>query len=201
MHYSWHARISIVLITLAINGCSSVDEKTKEEALKSGIGEQVADELATMEMTAQEMAALSKAKGAGLDDASILKMVQSLHKQNLHFDIGLDLELLAKQGTNATTLTQLVELGAIPRMTDDIRALKEVGVGDVTLVEIARFRYEKKKELLSGAEYGRLRSAGLSDTGLLTFVRNGGTAQQLQAIERELALGKSEQEALKGIGM
>lgn len=192
------AFLSIVLVAV---GCSRVDEKTKDEARKAGLNEQAAEELAKMEMTADELTAVGKAKKAGIDDASIVKMVTSLHKKDLRFDIGLDLELLAAQGTNATTLTQLVELGGIPRMTDDLRALKEAGVGDVTLIEIAKMRFQQNKELLSGAEYARLRASGLSDTGLLTFIRNGGSTQQLQAIARDLALGKSEQEALKNAGM
>lgn len=193
--------IALVVISVALVGCGGVDEKTKAEAKKAGINEQAAEELAKMEMTPEEVTAIGKAKKAGIDDASIVKMVSSLHKRDLRFDIGLDLELLAGMGTNATTLTQLVEIGGIPRMTDELRALKEAGVGDVSLIEIAKIRFEQKKELLSGSEYARLRANGLSDTGLLTFIRNGGSAQQLQAIAQDLALGKSEQEALKNAGM
>lgn len=193
--------LALLFAIASVPGCDSVDEKTREEARKAGINAQGAEELAKMEMTPEEMTAIGRAKKAGVDDASIMKMVKALHKADLRFDIGVDLELLVGQGVNATTLTQLVELGAIPRMTDDIRALKESGVGEVALVEIAKIRFEKKKDILSGSEYARLRSAGLSDVGLLTFVRNGGNAQQLQSIARDLALGKSEQEALKGAGM
>lgn len=193
--------IAFLFIGFLAGGCGGVDEKTKTEAKKAGISEQAAEELAKMEMAPEELTAIGRAKKAGIDDASILKMVAALHNRDLRFDIALDLELLAGMGTNATTLTQLVEIGGIPRMTDDLRALKGSGVGDVSLIEIAKIRFEKKKDLLSGSEYARLRAGGLSDTGLLTFIRAGGTSQQLQSIAQDLALGKSEQEALKKVGM
>jgi hypothetical protein len=96
---------------------------------------------------------------------------------------------------------QLVEIGAIPRWTDDISALRQAGVGDVAIMELAKMKFVEKKDLLSGGEYARLRKRRLSDTGLLTFVRNGGTPQQAQQIALALDLGKSEQEALKEAGM
>ena len=64
-----------------------------------------------------------------------------------------------------------------------------------------KLKFQEKKELLSGGEYGSMKTMGLSDAGLLTFARKGGTAQQLQQVRQDLALGKSEQEAFKAAGL
>jgi len=190
-----------LVATLVISGCDSSDPEVKERATQSGFSEQASAELAKMELTQDEMASIVEAKKGGLDDAAILEMVKSLHKRDLKFDIGFALQLLKQQGMGATAMTQLVDLGAIPRWADDIRALKDANVADVTIVEMAKAGFQEKKELLSGGEYAQLKSVGLSDAGLLTFVQKKGTAQQAQKLSQELALGKPEQEALKGIGM
>lgn len=186
---------------LAIAGCDSSNPETKEQAAQSGFSEQAAAELSKMDLTQDEVASIVQAKKGGLDDAAILEMVKSLHKRDLKFDIGFALQLLKQQGMGATAITQLVDLGAIPRWADDIRALKDANVADVTIVEMAKVGFQEKKDLLSGGEYAQLKSVGLSDAGLLTFVQKKGTAQQLQKLAQELALGKPEQEALTSLGM
>jgi maltooligosyltrehalose synthase len=128
-------------------------------------------------------------------------MVKSLHKRDLRFDLGLTLQILTQQGVGATVLTQLVDIGALPAWGDDIRALKDKGIGEVTILELAKLRFQENKELLSGGEYGSLKTFGISDAGILAFAQKGGTQQQLQKLREELALGKPEQEALKTIGM
>jgi hypothetical protein len=92
-------------------------------------------------------------------------------------------------------------MGAIPRWADDMRALKEFGVDDVTIVEIAKLRFVENKEILSGGEYTRLKQFGISDAGLLTFARKGGTPQQLETLARELAMGKPEAQAMQTAGI
>ncbi|MEO5931883.1 MAG: hypothetical protein ABIR47_18255 [Candidatus Kapaibacterium sp.] len=186
---------------LALAGCKGTDEQTKAAATKSGFSDAAATELAGMGLAPEEVASVGDAKKSGLDDASILLMVKSLHKQNLKFDIGTQLQILVRDGLGATALTQLVDMGAIPRWVDDIRGLKDANVGEVTILEMAKIRFQEKKEMLSGPEYGLLHSNGLSDAGLLMFARKGGNAQQIQQLRLQLALGKSEQEALKSIGM
>lgn len=195
------AVLAAVIALPFLSACAGEDPKTRDEATKIGFSEQSAAELSKMKLTDQELQSISQAKGAKLDDATILAMVKSLHKQDLKFDIGTELQLMTGQGMGATPLKELVEMGAIPRWSNDIRAMKDAAITDVTVVEIAKLRFKDKKELLSGGEYGRLKLAGMSESALLDFARKGGTAQQLQTIELELKLGNSEQAAIKKAGI
>jgi hypothetical protein len=192
---------ALTVAAIAVAGCNSSDPETKAAATKSGFSEQAAAELSTMKLDKSEMESIAQAKQGGLDDASLLGMIKSVHKRNLKFDLGFGLQLLKQQGMGATAMTQLVDIGAIPRWTDDIRALKDAQVADVTIVEIAKAGFVEKKELLSGGEYAILKTNGLSDAGLLTFIQKGGTAQKAQELAQNLALGKPEQEALRLVGM
>lgn len=196
-------KLSIALLagSMLVAGCKGEDPEVKKAATTSGFSEQSASELSTMNLTQEEIASMGQAKQSGLDDATLLAMVKSMHKRELKFDIGYALQLMKQQGMGATALMQLVDIGAIPRWADDIRALKDAKVDDVTVVELAKLKFQEKKELLSGGEYGSLKAMGLSDAGLLTFARKGGTAQQLQQVRQDLALGKSEQEAFKAAGL
>lgn len=193
--------IAMLASGMLLVGCNTENPETKQQAAASGFSEQSASELSRMDLTTGEMQSIAEAKQVGLDDASLIAMVKSLHKDNLKFDIGFALQVLVRQGMGATALTELVGMGAIPRWTDDIAALKTAQVGDVAVVEIAKIKFQEKKELLSGGEYGNLKAMGLSDAGLLNFVRKGGTAQQLQKLRLELANGKAEQDALKAVGL
>jgi hypothetical protein len=196
-------KLSIALLagSVLMAGCKGEDPETKKAATSSGFSAESASELSTMNLTRDEMESIAQAKQSGLDDATLLAMTRSMHKRDLKFDIGFALQLLKQQGMGATAMMQLVDLGAVPRWADDIRALKDAKVDDVTIVELAKLKFQEKKELLSGGEYASLKAMGLSDAGLLTFARKGGTAQQLQQVRQDLALGKSEQEAFKTAGL
>lgn len=186
---------------LLFSACATEDEGVTNRLKQGGFSEQSASELSRMSPTNEEVDNLLKARANGIDDASLVSMVRSMHKNDLTFVIGTESELLVKAGVSPTSITQLVEMGAIPRWESDVRALKEFGVADVTIVEIAKTRFVDKKEVLSGGEYARLKQFGMTDAGLLDFVRKGGTAQQLETVARELALGKSEAQAMASAGV
>jgi hypothetical protein len=192
--------ITLILSTLLLLAACG-DEKAKTNLTQSGFSEADAQELSRQNLDSNEMLQLDMARKAGLDGASAVEMVKALHKRDLKFDIAEELRLMLADTMNATVLTQLVQMGAIPRWADDIRAMKDAGISDVTIVEISKLQFEQKKEVLSGGEYARLKKHGLTDAGVLSFARNGGTAQQAQAVTLALDLGKSEPEALKESGM
>lgn len=191
----------LAIATVVLAGCGGKDAEVEKKAASTGFSAEAAAELSRMNLTPDEMASVAEAKHGGLDDASILKMVKVVHERDLKFDLGMALQIFKQQGIGSTVLIQLVEMGAIPRWADDIRALKDAKVEDVTIVEMAKLRFVEKKEMLSGSEYGQLKGYGLSDAGLLAFARKGGTQAQMQTLSKDLALGKAEPEALKAIGM
>jgi len=191
----------ICLAAVVVAGCNGSDPEIKKQAASSGFSENAAAELSAMHLNGDEMASVAEAKRGGMEDGAVLKMVKTLHDRDQKFDIGFALQLLKQQGVASDVLVQLVEMTAIPRMVDDLRALKDAKVADATLIEVAKLRFNEKKNLLPGSEYGQLKAFGISDAGLLEFMRKGGTESQLQQLSQDLALGKPEAEALKKIGM
>ncbi len=197
-------RISATLLLLAVlllPGCGGEDDLRKNQLIEHGYSEEQAAELSKLKLTDEEIASLGEARKGGVDQAAAVGMVKSMHDRNQKFDLGAELPFLVGQGMAPTALSELVEIEAVPRWTDDIRAMKNAGLSDVTIVEIAKIRFGEKKETLSGGEYARLKEVGMSDSGILAFVRGGGTYEQLQTISLAMRLGKSEQEALKEAGM
>jgi hypothetical protein len=193
--------IMMLAAALLLGACSGEDAAAKKKLVDAGFSESAAGKLSGMNLTAGEIDNLSMAKRSGLDENAAVDMVKSEHDRNLKFDLGSELQIMVPQGISSTALVQLVDMGAIPRWGDDIRELKDVGMGDVTIVEIAKLRFKDNKEVLSGGEYGRLKRFGMSDAGVLAFARKGGNAQQLQKVSEALQLGKSEQAALASVGM
>ncbi|HVK37521.1 MAG TPA: hypothetical protein VNA88_03230 [Candidatus Kapabacteria bacterium] len=193
--------VAAIAFALVAVGCAKEDDAAKAALRAGGFGEPAAAELSRMELTKEEVDNLVKARQNGLDEASLTSMVKAMHEEDLRFVIGTETQLLTQAGMGATAITQLVQMGAIPRWADDMRALKEFGVDDVTIVEIAKLRFVENKEILSGGEYTRLKQFGISDAGLLTFARKGGTPQQLETLARELAMGKPEAQAMQTAGI
>ncbi|HVZ38562.1 MAG TPA: hypothetical protein VHI13_04750 [Candidatus Kapabacteria bacterium] len=186
---------------IVMAGCNGSDPEIRKQAASSGFSENAANELSSMHLNGDEMASVAEAKRGGMEDSVVLHMVRSLHDRDQKFDIGFALQLLKQEGVASDVLVQLVDMGAIPRMADDLRALKDARVADATLVEVARLRFNEKKTLLPGPEYGQLKAFGISDAGLVQFIRKGGTEAQLQQLSQDLALGTPEADALKKIGM
>lgn len=199
-----HTRILTVVATvlaLACVGCSKEDDATKQALIKAGFSEKAAAELSGMNMTREEINNVVEARRNGLDETSVVSMVKAMHDEDLTFVIGEETGLLVSAGMSPMAVTQLVQMGAVPRWADDIRALKEFGVDDVTVVEMAKIKFVDKKDILSGGEYARLKQFGMSDAGLLAFARKSGTAQQVDAIAQDLAKGKPEGEAMQAAGI
>lgn len=193
--------IAMAVAALILIGCDSGDPQAKEEMTKAGVAEDAASELSRMKLTPEEIQSIAEAKKGGLDDASITRIVKSVHGRDLKFDLGFNLQVFMQQGIGPTVLVELAELGALPGWAIDISALKDVGVSDVTILQLARLGFQEKKQLLSGNEYASLKKFGLSDAGLLAFAQKGGTYQQVQELTKQLALGKPEQEAMKMVGL
>jgi hypothetical protein len=190
-----------IAIALGVAGCAQENDAVSTKLKQGGFTEKTARELSGKKLTDEEVNNLVSARKSGLDETSLVGMVDDLHENDLPFVIGTDTQILTQAGMSATAITQLVEMGAIPMWADDVRALKEFGVSDVTIVELAKLKFEQKKEILSGGMYGRLKQFQMSDAGVLTFARKGGDAQQLEVVARELAMGKPEQEALATAGV
>lgn len=193
--------LSMLCLALLLGACSGEDAATKKKLVDAGYSDAAAAKLSGMDLTQGEVDNLASVKRSGLDDNAAVDMVKSVHDRNLKFDLAGDLQLMVPQGIGATALVQLVDMGAIPRWGDDIRALKDAGISDVTIVEIAKLHFKEKKEILSGGEYSHLKRFGMSDAGVLAFASKQGNAEQLQKVSEALQLGKSEQEALATVGM
>lgn len=193
--------MAIFLATALIACGNAEDETLKQQLVQQGFTQEKAAELSTMQLTDQEIQELGQAKRAGLDEAAAVEMVKSMHERNLTFDLGSTVEAMSPLGLSPTAMTQLTEMGALPNWADDIRAMKDAGIGEGTILEICTMKFKEKKSVLSGLEYATLKPVKMSDASILEFVRKGGTDVQLQEVRLQRQLGKSEVEALKAVGM
>lgn len=189
----------VALVLLA--GCSSQNEDVKRQLMAGGFSETAAGKLSTMDLTPAEVKQLTTARVQGMDEKILVSLVERLHDKGGKFVIGTELRLLTAQGMKGETIADLVEIGAIPQWTDDIRALKEARVSDDAIVEVAKLRFVEKKPVLGGGELARLKTFGMSDEGLVRFASKGGSIDQLNKVALELATGKKEDEALKSAGL
>src|SRR5213595_3045530 len=116
--------IILSILALAFAACSSENPETKQQLKQNGFSEQSASDLSKMQLTKEETGGLVQAKKSGMNEVALQEMVKSMHDRDLKFTIGPETQLLVQEGMSPTAVTQLVEMQAIPRWTDDIGALK-----------------------------------------------------------------------------
>ena len=82
-------------------------------------------------------------------------------------------------------------------MKADLRTMRHAGIGEPTILAIARRKFvDEKEDVLAGRDYERLKMAGMTDAGIEQFLAASGTAQQAQQIEKAIRMGTSETKAL-----
>lgn len=184
-------------------GCGEdVNEQVKSDLVEAGYDDASAAEMSKLGLSSQEVEELKEARRGGLDGTAATKAVKSVHDDDLKFDLGLELQALAGAGYSATALVELVEIGAVRHWESDLRVMKHAGIGEPTILMIANRRFsEGKEDVLSGNEYAELKSAGMSDPGIETFVKKGGTPQKLQELQQRIRMGEPEQTAMQKVGL
>ncbi|MCE2503053.1 MAG: hypothetical protein J4G05_03190 [Chlorobi bacterium] len=189
---------------ILLSGCGEgkVDDADKEALRTAGYEEGAAADLSILNLTEEEVAQLEIAKRGGLDGAAAKEIVELMHDKDLKFDIGMEMQTLSLAGFSATALVELVKMGAVRVWETDLRVMKHAGIGEPTIVRIAERKFvDEKDDLLPGRDYTVLKAAGMSDAGIESFVKNGGTVLQLQKVELAIRMGTSEQAALKEVGL
>ena len=193
-----------VLLTVLISGCGggTIDEADKGALATAGYEEAIAADLSKLNLSEDEVAELEEAKRGGLDGTAAIEIVEFVHSEDLKFDLGTEMQTLGSAGFSATALVELVKMGAVRTWESDLRVMKHAGIGEPTIIRIAERKFiDKKEDVLAGRDYTALKAAGMSDAGVESFVESGGTLQQLQEIELAVRMGKSEQAALKEVGL
>ena len=196
----------LLLFSLAVSvsacGGGEIDEVDKGALATAGYEETAAAELSRLDLSDEEVAQLETAKRGGLDGTVAVEIVRMMHDEGLDFDIGMEMQTLSGAGFSGTALVELVKMGAVRQWESDLRVMKHGGIGEPTILRIAERKFvDGKDDVLAGRDYQALKSVGMSDAGIEAFVRGGGTLQQLQDVQQEIRFGKSEQAALKEVGL
>lgn len=194
--------LSLVVVG-TITACGgSVDEDAKSKLVAAGYDEASAAELSKLGLNTEEVENLTVARQGGLDGTAATQVVKTLHDDDLKFDLGVEMQTLSGAGYSATGLVELVKLGAVRHWESDLRVMKHAGIGESTILTLARLRFaDEKKGILSGNEYADLKNAGMSDVGIESFAKKEGTPQQLQTVQQAIRMGESEQAALEKAGL
>lgn len=196
--------LSLVLLGAFLGACDGgkVDEKAEGELTTIGFEGEDAEALSRLDLDEEEIRQLELAKQGGLDGTTAAAIITSLHKRDLEFDIGMEMQTLSGAGYSPTALIKLVELGAVRSWEADLRVMKHAGIGESTILRIAERKFaEEKEDVLAGRDYERLKNSGMSDAGIEQFVEKKGTPQDVQKVEQAIRMGDSEQEAMKKAGM
>lgn len=190
--------VVFLIVPFLILGCGpEVDEQAKGDLVEIGYAEEEAADLSRFDLSAEEIEQLEIAKRGGLDGTAAAQVVEVLHEQGLAFDIGMEMQTLSGAGFSATALVELVEMGAVRTWESDLRTMRHSGIGEPTILAIARRKFvDEEEDVLAGRDYVGLKMVGMTDAGIEQFLAAGGTVRQAQEVQQAIRMGESETKAL-----
>src|ERR1700730_14859683 len=144
----------VLLVALAVvaAGCRRMVLVDTAPLDSAGMNYDSIQQLKALKITTQEVTELAKARLGGFQDRHCVEATQILHGRGQTFDVG----------------------GAIA-------GLARVGMGDDTILEVARHPAEGKP-VLSGASLAGMKNTGLRESTLLELARRGVPDSQADAI-------------------
>lgn len=172
-----------ILAALGIlaGGCKHVAPLDIKPLDAAGMNYDTIKQLQSMQITAPEVAEISKARGGGLTDRGCVEIMQIYHGRAQAFDAGETVAGLVQVRMREDTILDLARLQQLGLGAGELQAIRLVGLSDSVVLAVAH-RKAEGKPVLSGASLGTLKNTGLREATLLELVRRGVPDSQVSEI-------------------
>jgi hypothetical protein len=169
----------LVALALAIFGCKRLRSSDTQPLDQAGMGFSSIEQLRSLDVSDAEIAEVVKAHRAGISDTACLELVRLAHGRKRPFADGDDIAGLRQVGVSESTILELARLNQLGPWVGEAQAVRLAGFSDQILLAIAR-RRAAGRPTLSGASLGKLKNAGYSDAQILEAIRSGLTDAQAE---------------------
>ncbi len=174
----WLALI-VALAALVAPGCKHLRPVDMRPLDQAGMGYRSVEELRELDVTDAEVAALVKAREAGISDAACVELVRIARGRKQPFSSGEAIASLRRVGVSESTVLELARLDQLGLWVGEAQAMRLAGLSDQILLGVAR-RRAAGQPALSGSVLARLKDAGLSETKMIELIERGTTDKQAE---------------------
>lgn len=170
-----------VLAILALAACKQkADTKPLDAA---GVRFTVIERLREMNVSANEVNNVVRAKEAGMSDQNCLELVRMARSRGGEFDDGESIVTLAGVQFTENEVMELARLNQLGLWIGEVQAMRFAGVNKPVIMTLARAR-NKGRPALSAPNIVRLQDAGYTDNQMMQLIDEGTTDAQAAAMVR-----------------
>jgi hypothetical protein len=138
-------------------------------------------DLRQLEVADVEVPGLLKAKQAGITDPTCVELVRIARERKEQFQSGDGVAALRQVGVSEETILELARLDQLGLGVGDLQAMRLAGLSEAVILEVAR-RHAEGKPTFSGAALAHLKDTGLGEPAMIELVRRGVADDQKDTI-------------------
>jgi hypothetical protein len=181
--YTGSMRKSLLLLSLlgfALAGCKSKPKIDYTALDQSGMWSTNLAQVKKMNVSAAEVADLTRLKQAGASDQLCLSLLKAARDHNHEFTSGDSVISLSSAGYSDAQILEMAQADKLDALSSDAVMLKLIGLSNST-VQIVIQRREQGLPTLTSAQIGRLKNIGESEKQILDVIYQGFSDQQAEA--------------------
>lgn len=186
--YTGSMRKSLLFVTLlgfALAGCKAKPKIDYTALDQSGMWTSNLAQIKKMNVSAAEVAELTKLKRAGASDPLCLSVLKAARDHNHEFTSGDSVISLSSAGYSDVQILEMAQADKLDDLSSDAVMLKLIGLSNST-VQIVIQRREQGLPTLTSAQIGRLKNIGESETKILEVINQGLSDQQAETYVAKL---------------
>jgi hypothetical protein len=186
--YTGSMRKSLLFVSLlgfALAGCKAKPKIDYTALDQSGMWTTNLAQIKKMNVSAAEVAELTKLKRAGASDPLCLSLLKAARDHNHEFTSGDSVISLSSAGYSDAQILEMAQADKLEALSSDAVMLKLIGLSNST-VQIVIQRREQGLPTLTSAQIGRLKNIGESETKILELINQGLSDQQAEAYVAKL---------------
>jgi hypothetical protein len=186
--YTGSMRKSLLFVSLlgfALAGCKAKPKIDYTALDQSGMWSSNLAQIKKMNVSAAEVAELTKLKRAGASDPLCLSLLKAARDHNHEFTSGDSVISLSSAGYSDAQILEMAQADKLEALSSDAVMLKLIGLSNST-VQIVIQRREQGLPTLTSAQIGRLKNIGESETKILELINQGLSDQQAEAYVAKL---------------
>ena len=191
--YTVSMRKSLLFVSLlgfALAGCKTKPKIDYTALDQSGMWSTNLAQIKKMNVSAAEVAELTKLKRAGAGDPMCLSLLKSARDHNHEFTSGDSVIELSGAGYTDAEILEMAQADKLDALSSDAVMLKLIGLSNST-VQVVIQRREQGLPTLTSAQIGRLKNIGESEKKILELIYQGLSDRQAEAYVTRLEAARN----------
>jgi hypothetical protein len=183
-------------LALSLAACHHAPKLDTATLDNAGISYSAIQQLKSQDITNPEIAEVAKARQGAFSETACIQIFQIFHARGQAFDAGDAVAGLKQVGVGEDTILELARLNQLGFSAGELQAMRLAGLSDDIVLEVAR-RRAGGKPVLSGPSLAGMKNVGMRNTTLLELARRGVPDSEAKSIIAARRHGAKDAEILR----